>query len=76
MSVHKAEVRHKQKLTATSGLEKRLMWRLSVPQPMAVCVIYDVGAKLLIHGFSCPAGMCSCIIFCVSGNISVLIFPL
>lgn len=71
-----AEVRGKQKLTATSSLGKLLAQRLSVPQLMAVYVIYDVGERLLIYGVSCPAGMCSCIIFGVSANISVLIFPL
>ena len=64
-----AEVREKQKLTAANALEKLLECRLSVPQLMAVYVIYDVGEILLIQGVSCPAGMCSCIIFSVSGNL-------
>lgn len=71
-----AEVRDKQKLTAAIGLGKLLGWRLSVPQLMAVYIIYDVGERLLIHRVSCPAGICSCIIFGVSANISALIFPL
>lgn len=65
-----AEVRDEQKLTAASDLGKLLAWRLSVPQLMAVSVIYDVGERLLIHGVSCPAGMCSCITFSVGKHFT------
>lgn len=40
------QLRYKQKLTAASCLGKLLAWRLSVPQLMAVYVIYDVGERL------------------------------
>lgn len=60
----------------STRIEKLLARRLSVPQLMAVYIIYDAGMCLLIHGVSCPAGMCSCTVFDMLGNISVVIFLL
>lgn len=39
------EVRDEHKLRVASGLGKLLVWRLSAPKLITVCVIYDVGAK-------------------------------
>lgn len=57
--------------TASRTCAKVFVSRLSVPTLTAVGVIYDVGVRLLIYGVSCPAGICSCIIFfCVGKHFS------
>lgn len=65
-----------QRQAEASAFEKVLAWRWSVPQLMAVYIIYNAGRRLLIHGVSCPPGMCSCILFDMLGNTAVVIFLL